>query len=60
MNGQTDVRMVPFLFSPLAEVQALPRPKPQALQLWGRESPSGYGPRLCTPEPSFVPPQISE
>lgn len=51
MNGQTDVRMVPFLFSPLAEVQALPRPKPQALQLWGRESPSGYGPRLCTPEP---------
>lgn len=60
MNGQTDVRMVPFPFSPLAEVQALPRPKSQALQLWGRESPSGYGPRLCTPEQSFVPPQISE
>ena len=37
MNGQTDEQMVPFPFSPLAEVQALPRPMPQALPLWGME-----------------------
>lgn len=35
MNGWTDERMVPFPFSPLAEVQALPWPTPKPLLLWG-------------------------